>query len=665
MVFAIATEIQDILEDAVHELLMETPNLNEERTTREASVDESAEQADKHFQSEESGPIIEREFSILEQGGSSKDYQGEREHNPEVALEHAKQAKPMKLDENYIEFDKPTNLAGIESFQGGIAPFRKVFHRVPFSQGPATNVFTVLPGDSLGVPTNFLILKECIIKVHSNSEAHDQEAMKVKQELQRKIVHGLEDKLNQLMHAERNELIANIRNFRVQQMFSDETGLSSGWKVSILVERATFGSLQDVLESMKWLDIRISKPWILDIAAGIKWLHQHGFPHGRLHPRNVLFMSQVGRPMTIKLCDSHFQDFLYKANSSSRLDYNMARSTFWIANETLNSRDSEPQKPTDIWDFGVVMLQMLLGLDVQRDYNSPDALVEAMDFSRPFEDLVSQIFTADHHKRLDASGISLHRFFVVETPVYEIQHDRRLRSRTGSSSLDINQKHFRSRRHSSEAEPGQSRYAQDFEQEMKLGKGGFGAVYMARHRLENRIYAIKKIVQNSASNLERILMEVRFLSQLNHPNVVRYFTAWMESNFSVLKGVTPVSEPSTHGSDDEAISFSQKPDTSGLDYISSSGRADLEFGYDDDDETASATSSVQAAVQFGYDNDEEMAIEPGKRGVQKSSTSEEDVITSDESSSMPSVPLLKRPSSAQTLGKTTLYIQMEYCKNKV
>jgi serine/threonine protein kinase len=38
-----------------------------------------------------------------------------------------------------------------------------------------------------------------------------------------------------------------------------------------------------------------------------------------------------------------------------------------------------------------------------------------------------------------------------------------------------------------------SRYANDFEELDKIGEGGFGEVYKARHRIDGNIYAIKKI----------------------------------------------------------------------------------------------------------------------------------------------------------------------------
>ena len=64
-----------------------------------------------------------------------------------------------------------------------------------------------------------------------------------------------------------------------------------------------------------------------------------------------------------------------------------------------------------------------------------------------------------------------------------------------------------------------SRYAIDFVELEKIGEGGFGKVYKARHKIDGNIYAIKKIKLDSKPNSEenrRIRREVTYLSQLNN-----------------------------------------------------------------------------------------------------------------------------------------------------
>ena len=74
------------------------------------------------------------------------------------------------------------------------------------------------------------------------------------------------------------------------------------------------------------------------------------------------------------------------------------------------------------------------------------------------------------------------------------------------------------------------RYRTDFDEMRVFGKGGFGVVVAAVNRLDGRLYAIKKIklMSTSLNAYTKIIREVATLARLQHPNVVRYFQAWLE-----------------------------------------------------------------------------------------------------------------------------------------
>jgi eukaryotic-like serine/threonine-protein kinase len=62
--------------------------------------------------------------------------------------------------------------------------------------------------------------------------------------------------------------------------------------------------------------------------------------------------------------------------------------------------------------------------------------------------------------------------------------------------------------------------------EKELGRGGFGAAYLARRMKDNQRIALKVMLSQVAvdkSNLEQFLREIRNVSSLKHPNIVQIF----------------------------------------------------------------------------------------------------------------------------------------------
>lgn len=77
-----------------------------------------------------------------------------------------------------------------------------------------------------------------------------------------------------------------------------------------------------------------------------------------------------------------------------------------------------------------------------------------------------------------------------------------------------------------------SKYKRDFIEIRNIGYGGFGDVYLVQNKLDNNYYAIKQVhyKYNNLNdiNLEYIINEIKILSKLDHPNINRYYTSWIE-----------------------------------------------------------------------------------------------------------------------------------------
>uniref|UniRef100_A0A8C3GAY2 Uncharacterized protein n=1 Tax=Cyclopterus lumpus TaxID=8103 RepID=A0A8C3GAY2_CYCLU len=69
----------------------------------------------------------------------------------------------------------------------------------------------------------------------------------------------------------------------------------------------------------------------------------------------------------------------------------------------------------------------------------------------------------------------------------------------------------------------ESRFTLDFDSMEYLGIGAFGRVYKARHKLLEKDFAVKVVCLE-----EKSLREVGTLSDLLHPNIVRYYVSWLE-----------------------------------------------------------------------------------------------------------------------------------------
>jgi translation initiation factor 2-alpha kinase 4 len=80
--------------------------------------------------------------------------------------------------------------------------------------------------------------------------------------------------------------------------------------------------------------------------------------------------------------------------------------------------------------------------------------------------------------------------------------------------------------------PKDSRLNTEFQVIGKVGSGAFGVVLKVKNRIDMCTYAIKRIRLNPSNDLlnKQITREIKLLSRLNHENVVRYYSTWMEKH---------------------------------------------------------------------------------------------------------------------------------------
>ena len=107
-----------------------------------------------------------------------------------------------------------------------------------------------------------------------------------------------------------------------------------------------------------------------------------------------------------------------------------------------------------------------------------------------------------------------------------------------------------------------------------ISRGGFGTVFSAKHILDNNDYAIKIIPLKNISNHNDVLKkirEIRCLSKLNHPNIIRYYTSWLETSN------IPIALDDDSDSSKTSTEYSSNRDSSLIIYNDDQENDDLSF----------------------------------------------------------------------------------------
>ena len=117
----------------------------------------------------------------------------------------------------------------------------------------------------------------------------------------------------------------------------------------------------------------------------------------------------------------------------------------------------------------------------------------------------------------------------------------------------------------------QSRYINDFIELHNLTPGGFGSVHKATNKLDGMNYAIKKIPVKDIHliNTIKVVNEVKILAKLNHDNIIRYYSTWIEStnDKTVYEDVYDTSSDFSSNSNNEIVTYSPDNDYMVIMYI--------------------------------------------------------------------------------------------------
>ncbi|KAI1002532.1 eIF-2-alpha kinase [Podosphaera aphanis] len=556
---------------------------------------------------------------------------------------------------------------------GNLHLFQSVDSKFPIRQGPISKCFTVRPVTSRGSSNlPLLVLKQTEI----NTNIKD---MNFKAKLQL-----LESDLRSLKSI-KHQNILEILSFEVHITVEKYEEIESSWNVSILLEYAEKGSLQEFIDIAGYVGVEKVRSWTIELLDALQFLHEKGIVHQAINLGNILLVRSFNGEVHPKLADASYQKRLHDL-CGKKHDVFQAKPTNWIPPEISNNDHPKLTQKTDIWDFGILFLQMIFGSAVIQTYTSPTNLVESLPLSVSMNEFVLKLFKLNPSRRPRAVELTPSEFLATDAPVLESFSTTSLPlGSIPSQSLNIS---LRNRHDLIGGAPLQrSRYREDFVGEGRIGKGGFGEVVKARKKLDGKIYAIKKITQKSSASLTEILKEVRLLSLLSHPSVVRsknnstkyqyklheknkskkvlgYYNTWTEE----VSDDSDTDESDTDGtsnSDDSLSKFSHetvsciKPDisfcvsTGGLDFMSSS-RYSTKNGYED----TSDEEGVEDDEEDDDDDDDDDGSTYSRELHYTTDKTERTDLLIHNTSSLKTEASFKRPK------KIALYISMEYCEKQ-
>lgn len=596
MIYEITSTLQEILEDAAADKRSDNalPSLEAERAGREAAATVEA---------------LKKEEAIVKREQREKDEENrmlQRLLDEELRRRGEKRKKHRRTlpaadagvsTADYIEFNHDVSWrsgAGKDTTFGSVEVIMKL------GEGPVTTAHMVRPSLSGSSTNGVLVVKKVVLSLLS----------------MKKMVLEVEDELEMLKTLQHNNVIG-VLDFRLWNE-------PNGWHLDVLTEYGNKTSLNDMLLMVDIFPVQKARAIFIEILHALDFYHKRGILHNRVHCGNIFLCQSDATNLTVKVSDACYQHTLHQMmlqvdKGATEQPMNQA-STNWQPPELIADIPSARSRKSDMWDAGVVLVMILFGLDLPRRVSSPIAL---KDLSDALTSLTSLLLHDDPRKRPNAFDTLPHEFLRTDAPA--------TRPSLPESRISESSNRMPMIRRESSMLP-VSRFASDWVESGRLGRGGYGEVVKARNRLDGRIYAIKKITQKSPAELSQVLSEVYLLATLNHPYVVRYFAAWPEQDSS-----SETNNGDSTSSLMDSESFHLGTSISGLDFISSSGFPRVKFGYsgDSDDEESEESD--------GSDDEDDANIQDDTNHVDETKSSD--------------VAAARRSTTT-----STLYIQMEYCE---
>ncbi|KAJ8140889.1 hypothetical protein OY671_005928 [Metschnikowia pulcherrima] len=513
--------------------------------------------------------------------------------------------------------------------------------------------------------------------------------------------------------------ILKLVGFQIDQDPRD----SDRWTIRVLTDfEPGQQPVADIVSAAGSVNWSLARTWLIQLLPALEYLHNSGLAHGLICPQSaVLCDSRSGvdsaEQRIIKLCHPTYALTLLRLSQIRDGKPEKVNLDEFIPKNWTDPDPAATLARSDIWQLGVLFMRVMLDYDIlETEFLTPESFLADFDvrkypgieeYAERVFDLLRKMVQPKASRRSTPLELNAVKFFragfdlhesITETSKNAVSHlqvDGSKRDPIGSSryqksTLEAARRNVNnpvSRRFSnplgSKAQAGmfrkthegssatddpddsgpiESRYAREFEEVGKLGKGGFGEVVKARNRMEGTFYAIKKI-KHRQDKLENLLNEVFSLARLNHQYIVRYYGCWVEEmpHSSAKIDSAIVSDDEDDSTDDSvsdidefespvnvrSSSFLMSHDSSfQVDYFTNSV-ASLDYDSDFDDR-----------IVFANSGDEESEDQTEETSDDEESSDEKESSSAADNTDSNTEALQKTPQA-----KSILYIQMEFCEN--
>ncbi|KAI0954220.1 hypothetical protein AcV7_007513 [Taiwanofungus camphoratus] len=313
----------------------------------------------------------------------------------------------------------------------------------------------------------------------------------------------------------------------------------------VLTEQRPAVTLQDVLEDCDWLREDRASDYLEQILSGLLILHSNDVIHQGLTTKCVGLMPREtgGSSKMVKLYKVGYYVRLLDLHRSNPFGFNidpkMEESPIpdgWLPSDAVDS-PLVYTKTRDIHAVGIILLQMLMGRNVMERFPDVHSALRNSSISPILQQQAVNMLLPNKKHPISCltilAGLMKRQLEAANprTPVIPISGSVRtpgpktpmFQAYNGSPETDYFRAPPLKTRHT-------SRWKEDWEELELLGRGAFGSVVKARNKIDNRVYAVKKIRLRASQSDNKIFREVNALSRLNHRFIVRYYTTWVETS---------------------------------------------------------------------------------------------------------------------------------------